>query len=269
MRAIAAMLRVLAILFVAVLAYWLLVFLAQRKIAFPAPPLAGAPPRPADAEQVWLEIPGARVEAWLLPPLGAGDAEAPVLLFAHGNGELIDYWPPEFDAPRRWGMAVLLVEYPGYGRSGGSPSERSVAATMEAAFDWSGTRADLDARRVVAYGRSLGGAALAGLTRTRQPAALVLESTFTSARDFARRVGAPGFLVRDAFDTLTAVERFRGPILVLHGDHDEIVPTEHGRRLAAAARVELRLLPCGHNDCPRPWRELETFLRAQHLIEGR
>lgn len=263
------MLRFLAVLVVAVLAYWALIYLSQRAIAFPAPSLAGAPPRPADAGQVWLPIPGGRVEAWLLPPFQPAPQSAAVLLFTHGNAELIDYWPAEFETPRRWGMAVLLLEYPGYGRSGGAPSEASIRAAIEAAYDWVGTQPALDQQRVVAYGRSIGGGAAGLLSRTRQPAALVLESTFTSARAFARRVGAPGFLVRDPFDTLDAVTAFRGPILVLHGAHDDIVPTDHGRRLAAAARVDLQLMPCGHNDCPRPWPVIELFLRRQGFLEGR
>ena len=68
-------------------------------------------------EQIWLNTSFGRVEAWYLPAIEPAPERAPLLLFAHGNGELIDYWPEEFDEPRRWGAGVLLVEYPGYGRS--------------------------------------------------------------------------------------------------------------------------------------------------------
>ena len=110
--------------------YWAALFFWQRTLLFPAPPLAGAPARPGDAEAVWLATTAGRVEAWYLPPLVSVDAPAPLLLFTHGNGELIDYWPSDFEEPRRLGVAVLLVEYPGYGRSGGAPSQRSVTATV-------------------------------------------------------------------------------------------------------------------------------------------
>jgi hypothetical protein len=73
-----------------------------------------------------------------------------VLLFAHGNGELIDHWPAEFDEPRSWGMAVLLVEYPGYGRSAGFPAQPTIAAAMAAAYDWIRTQPSLDANRIIA-----------------------------------------------------------------------------------------------------------------------
>lgn len=248
-------------------AYWALLFLTQRTLMFPAPPVAGAPARPADAEEVWLPTPAGQVEAWFLPPMGAPSGPAPLLVFTHGNGELIDYWPAAFDEPRRWGMAVLLVEYPGYGRSAGRPSQGSITDAVLAADDWARADPRVDTARVIPYGRSLGGSAAALLASARPVPALILESAFTSARAFARQVGAPGVLVRDPFDTLAAVRRFQGPVLVLHGEADTIVPTDHGRVLAAASpRATLRLLPCGHNDCPRAWADIRRFLEAHGLL---
>lgn len=241
-------------------AYWLLLFLLQRSVIFPAPPTGSAPPRPGDAQQIWLETPAGRTEAWLLPPSGPDRGPAPLVLFAHGNAELIDHWATAFSEPRRWGVAVLLVEYPGYGRSGGSPSRETIARSFEAAFDWAGRQPGIDARRIVLYGRSLGGGAIADLSRTRPAAALVFESSFTTSGALALRFIAPPFLVRDRFDNLGAVRGFGGPKLILHGDHDEVIPTAHGRRLAAAAGVSLELLPCGHNDCARPWPQVHRFL---------
>jgi len=130
-------------------------------------------------------------------------------------------------------------------------------------------RPEVDARRIVGYGRSVGGAAIGLLARDRGLAALVLESTFTSAPAMARRLGVPGFLIRDRFDTLAALRGFAGPALVLHGTRDTIVPTEESRALAAAnPRAELHLLACGHNDCPRPWFQLQRFLRAHGFLRA-
>jgi fermentation-respiration switch protein FrsA (DUF1100 family) len=252
---------------VLVAAYWALLYVGQRALLFPAPPLAGAPPRPPDARALWLETSAGRVEAWFMAPTASEPRAAPLLLFTHGNGELIDYWPDAFDEPRSWGMAVLLVEYPGYGRSEGQPSESTIRDAMLAADAWARSQPDIDASRIVPYGRSLGGAAAAMLAAERPVPALVLESAFTSARDFAGRFGAPGFLVRDPLDTLAALRRFTGPVLVLHGERDDIVPASHGRALAAASpRATFHLLPCGHNDCPRAWDEVRRFLDAQHLL---
>ena len=206
------------------------------------------------------------VEAWLLPARGV-EGQAPVLLFTHGNGELIDYWIDAFWRIPDRGVAVLLVEYPGYGRSGGTPSEASIARTMEAAYDAVADRPDIDATRISAWGRSLGGAAACALADRRELAALVLESTFTSVRPFARRFGIVGPLVRDPFDSLPILEAFEGPVLVLHGERDAVVPVAHGRALAeAAARADLQLLPCGHNDCPFQWPRVEAFLMREGLL---
>ena len=256
-----------ALLLVAlVLVYWAFLFTRQRAILFPAPDPAGAPPRPADAEVVWLETPAARVEAWYLPAPGSA-AAAPLLLFTHGNGELIDYWPAAFEVPRRWGMAVLLVEYPGYGRSSGEPSQRSITDAVLAAYDWAAARPDVDGSRIVTYGRSLGGGEAIVLAQARPTAGVVLESSFTSVHAFARRMGAPALLVRDRFDNLEAVGRLEVPLLIVHGAHDPIIPVSHARALHAAQPAsELVLVSCGHNDCPTPWPVIERFLRRHGIL---
>ncbi len=247
-------------------AYWALVWFWQRSLMYPAPPLAGFSARPASAQQVWLDIPGARVEAWYLP--AAFDKAAPLLLYTHGNGELIDLWPPAFEVPRSWGVAALLVEYPGYGRSSGQPTQQSITAASLAAYDWAVKQPGIDPQRIVAYGRSLGGGAACVLASQRPVAALILESTFTSVRPFARSFRAPGFLVRDPFDNLSVVKTFRKPLLIVHGEHDEVIPVQHARGLAQAApHAELHLLKCGHNDCPKPWPVVEAFLRKSGLLK--
>jgi uncharacterized protein len=253
-----------------VLVYWTFLFFWQRSMLFPAPSATGAPPPPSDAQTIWLDIPHARVEAWYLPPTARESAgPAPLVVFTHGNGELIDDWPGDFAVPRGWGIGVLLVEYPGYGRSSGSPSERSVTDAVLAAYDWALAQASIDPRRIVAYGRSVGGGAATALATARPVAALILESTFTSVAAFASRYGAPGLLVRDRFDNLAAVRRFTGPVLILHGEHDETIPVSHGRALhAAQPSSELVVMPCGHNDCERPWSVIRGFLGKHRLLAG-
>ena len=256
---------------VGVLGYLGLAFTLQRAVLFPRPPRPARSPaegRP-DVDVTWLG-PERQVEAWYLAPAAAGGARpAPAVVFTHGNGELIDYWLDEFEIVRTWGIGVLLVEYPGYGRSGGRPSEAAITRVMETAFDYLAGRPDVDSRRIVAYGRSVGGGAAGALVRRRPVAALILESSFTSVRQMARRHGLFGPLVRDPFDNLAAVGEFDGPVLVIHGRDDRLIPPAHGRALAERARLgELVMLECGHNDCPRPWPELRTFLRRHEFLEG-
>lgn len=258
----------------AVVVWAMALWTLQRSVLFPDPPAPAVSPATGrtDIEVMWLGEDS--TEAWYLPPRGraAGslhddDRPAPVLVFTHGNGELIDMWLDPFEHARDWGLGVLLVEYPGYGRSGGSPSEESIARTMSAVWNRLSGRPDIDATRIIAWGRSLGGGAACSLAGERDVAALILESSFTSVRSLARRFGLFGPLVRDPFDNLGVVENFGGPLLVLHGERDAIIPAKHGKALAAAGHdSELQLLPCGHNDCPTQWRTVREFLIRRHLL---
>jgi len=105
---------------VLVATWWVTLYVLQGSMMYPAP-RPGTGPAPGDVRQIWLETAHGRVEAWFLPPVSAS-GPAPLLIFAHGNGELIEFWPEEFGVPRSWGVGVLLVEFPGYGRSAGRPS---------------------------------------------------------------------------------------------------------------------------------------------------
>ena len=257
-----------AVLLLAMLALVSAAFGLQRPLMYPRPPRpAAAPPLPAGAEQAWLG-PAHDVEAWLLRPTGPAAAATPfpLIIYAHGNGELIDHWLEPFTPLTAAGIGVLLVEYPGYGRSGGRPSQQSITAAIIAAYDFARRRADVDAGRIVAYGRSLGGAAACVLAAHRPLAGLVLESTFTSTADLMPWI-VPRAWVLDPFDSLPVVAAGRAPTLVLHGAHDRMIPYSHGEALARAAGTEPVRMPCGHNDCPRPWPALLHFLRQHGVID--
>lgn len=257
---------------IGVLGYLGLAFALQRAVLFPrpVPPVPSPAEGRSDVEVAWIG-PDRGVEAWYLAPPEAGDVRpVPVLVFTHGNGELIDYWLDEFEPVRSWGLGILLVEFPGYGRSTGSPSEASITRTMADAYDYLVSRPDVDPKRIVAYGRSVGGAAACALARERPVAALILESAFTSVRRMARRHGLFGPLVRDPFDNLAVVGEFDGPVLVVHGRNDQLIPPAHGRALAERARsADLVMLDCGHNDCPRPWKEVRAFLERNGIAGDR
>ena len=150
--------------------YALAAFLGQRALLYPAP-RATEVRAPRGVASVMLPIAGATIEAWLMRPVPDRGERAPLVIFAHGNAELIDYWPGEFNELRAAGMAVLLVEYPGYGRSTGSPSQQSLTDAMLASYDWAKVVPGIDSTRIVAYGRSLGGGSIllwVGKTRHEQ-----------------------------------------------------------------------------------------------------
>lgn len=267
--------RIVAGLAVGYLAYGALSFFAQRSLIFPGRHMRAPEGGRADSRSLrrtWLETTSGRSEAWLLP--AARSTPGPALLFAHGNAELIDDWPELLSGAPRLGTSLLLVEYPGYGRSEGSPSEASIRETMIAAYDWLAAQPEVDRTRIVGFGRSLGGGAVCTLVGQRDLAALVLQSTFTSVRAFARSRWLPGFLVRDPFDNLAALERYPGPVLVMHGDRDDLIPHAHGQALARIAkRGRLVTYRCGHNDCPPSydamWRDIGSFLDEHGILATR
>lgn len=257
-RPAARWLRLGVTLVVAYMVYAGLLFFLQREMLFPRHLIPGAPPQhpPAEAEQVWLDLPDGPVEAWFFPhPDHRSDRPGPAAIFAHGNGERIDLWPPLLVQPlRELGHGLLLVEYPGYGRSAGSPGEEAITAAMIQAWDWLTAQPGVAPDRVLLIGRSLGGGAVCALTRHRPAAGVVLMSSFTSVRSFARRYGVPSALVRDPFDNLSALTAFAGPVLLIHGRRDGVIPFAHAEQLAAATpRAELVAVESGHNDCPPDW----------------
>jgi len=222
----------------------------------------------ADVERTWVNIPGGRAEAFLLRSLSPSRGRGPLIIYAHGNGELVDYWLRQFAELQNEGISVLLVEYPGYGRSTGVPSETSIQQALAAGYDWAVSQPQVDPKRVVGYGRSLGGGAVCTLARVRALAALVLESTFTSVKDVAAEIfRVPRILVEDSFDNLAFLTSYRLPVLILHGESDGSIPVSQARRLAATAPdATLQILQCGHNDCPPPFATLTKFLTAHGLF---
>ncbi len=203
-------------------------------------------PRPADARQMWVDRPRARLEGWFFQSQRPGQGpspepttdRAPAILYFHGNAELIDNNVGLARAYAAQGFHVLLAEYRGYGGSTGSPSVPALAGDAAAFFDVLAAHPEVDPARIVVIGRSLGGAAAGAVIASRTPCAVSLEQTFTSLADIVSAAGFPRFLAGDHLNTAAAVERFAGPVLVMHGEADEVIPFAHGRRLGeiAAAR---------------------------------
>lgn len=142
-------------------AYCGLLYFFQRQILFPrslVPQPLKSDQHIAGLQKRWLNTGFGKVEAWFLPPVpGLSAAPAPAVIFGHGNGEIIDFWPAKLEAFTRLGIALLLVEYPGYGSSAGSPSQDSISQTFVAAYDDLVSRKDIDSSRIIFFGRSLGG----------------------------------------------------------------------------------------------------------------
>jgi uncharacterized protein len=251
-----------------------LLYISQRTLIYPGTMnrVAASPPHAEGADVFRIATAEGTVDAIFLPAVdGAVAGRKPVMIYAHGNGEVIDYWLTGLQSFREHGIGVLLVEYPGYGRSTGLPSEKSIRASMEAAFDRIAADPRVDRDRIFGFGQSLGGGAICALARSRPLRALILQSAFPSLDIFAAGYWAPTFLLRDHFDNLAVVRNFSGPLLVIHGREDRLVPWEQAQRLASASKHStFKLYDCGHG-CWDPqrlpfWRDALPFLREAGVL---
>jgi fermentation-respiration switch protein FrsA (DUF1100 family) len=212
---------------------------------------------------------GVRVHGWHLP--GPGRA---TLLYCHGNAGNVSHRLPKLRAMHdRLGLSILIFDYRGYGRSGGVPSEEGTYADARAMIDWLRRRGP---GPVVYFGESLGAAVATQLAEEAPPAALVLESPLASVQAMANAtLPGAGWLFRTRYDTLGTIGRVRAPVLVLHGDADEVVPYRQGRAVfdAAPGPKSFIAIPGGHhNDVLEVggetyWRAWTAFLAAH--VPGR
>jgi pimeloyl-ACP methyl ester carboxylesterase len=239
-----------------------------RSMVYPAPPVRVPSPPPKPLVEAALEAGAEAVSAWYLPP--TADA-APVVLMLHGNGENLETMRQAdlFGDFGRQGAGVLAVDYPGYGRSAGTPSEDANLAAAEAGWDWLGRNAP--GRPRVVAGWSLGAAVAAQLAARRgnEVAGVMLLSPWDRLAEVAR-IHFPAFMVGallpEKYDSAAAAARIAAPALVVHGDRDDIIPVKLGRRLYEALPEPKRWVEvrgAGHNDLlarREAWQAITAFL---------
>ncbi len=209
---------------------------------------------------------GLSLGAWYVPsPKARG-----TILFCHGNAGNISHRLIELKLLNAMGFNVLMFDYRGYGQSEGRPSEEGTYLDAEAAWRYLVDVLEEKPERIVLFGRSLGGAVAIELATRHTPAALVVESTFTRLAD----VGSVHyswlpvrFLLRHRYDSISRVGSIACPKLFSHGDNDQLIPIELGRKLFDAASSPKRLIttPGGHNNggftySTRSAADLEEFL---------
>ena len=267
-RSLARVLGAAACVYIALLAVGCMI---QDSLVFPGTSLRASATQPPDgAEQVWIEIEnGARVEGWFFPGQGrTSDNPGPALLFFHGNGELIEDNVRYGQLYARWGISTLIPEYRGYGRSGGKPSQRGIGHDMDRFHAWLVARPEVKPHALIYHGYSLGGGIATDLARRHPPAAMILVATFTSMRAMFAGHGAPGFLAAHPFDVKSVVETFPGPILLIHGTRDEVIPIRHGQALAKAAQRGTFIEMDETHILPKDWDAFAGILREFLSREG-
>lgn len=191
---------------------------------------------------------GLQLHAWYVPP--ASEATGAAVLVLPGNAGNRSFRAPLARALAERGLAVLLVDYRGYGGNPGQPSESGLITDAEAAHAYLSERDGVE--RTVVFGESLGAAVAVGLAQDTEVHAIVLRSPFTSLADVGR-VHYPflpvRLLLRDRFEVAGAVDDVQAPIVVIAGEADTIIPPEQSRAVAEAAGAELIMVPsAGHND---------------------
>jgi pimeloyl-ACP methyl ester carboxylesterase len=193
---------------------------------------------------------GVAIHAWWLPVEGA----TRTALFLHGNAGNVSYWVEVAIVFREVGWNTLILDYRGYGRSSGFPTEEGTYLDARAAYLHLVKDRGIDPARIVAVGRSLGGGVATWLAANHPVGGVVLENTFTSIADIvAQAFPLPGIrsFVRLGYPSLSRMADFDVPLLVVHGAGDELVPFAHGKALFDAARGETKRfveLRGGHND---------------------
>ena len=192
---------------------------------------------------------GEKLGAWWVP---ATQSRGAVLIF-HGNAGNISHRLDYLQMFHKLAYSSLIIDYRGYGKSTGSPSEQGTYRDAVAAWRWLVEDRGIKAGDIVLLGESLGGAVAAWLGTHVKPRAVVLASTFTSIPDLGAQIYPflPVRLVsRFSYDSMAAVKAIRSPLLIAHSRDDDIIPYSHGRALFEAANEPKAFLDMqgGHND---------------------
>jgi uncharacterized protein len=243
-------------------------YLKQRDLLFPIPPVGRMAPAaaglPQAGEHVLTTADGEKVIIWHVP----AKPGRPVILYFPGNGDFLAGSAGRFRAITSDGNGIVALSYRGYAGSSGAPSEEGLLRDAAAAYAFAIAR--YDASRIVAWGFSLGSGVAVALASEQSIGRLILEAPYTSAVDLAASlfpIAPVGLLMRDRFRSDRRIERVRAPLLIMHGDNDPTVPIVFGERLFALAHEPkqfVRFRGGGHNDLD-DFGAMET---ARHFIDG-
>ncbi len=251
----------------------MLIYIFQaRFVYFPDPKLLLSPADAGmDFEQILLNTSDkVSIHGWYIPRPDS----LYTLIFLHGNAGNISHRLDSLRIFHQLGLSVVIIDYRGYGLSSGSPTEAGTYRDAEAVWDYLISEQQLSAQNIIIFGRSLGGGIATWLARKHPPAALILESTFTSIPDMASLMYPYlpiRWMGRIHYPNLERIDQIKCPILFIHSPEDKLVPYAFGRKLYERARPPKSFLTIqgGHNDGfllsgSRYTDGIENFIR-QHL----
>jgi fermentation-respiration switch protein FrsA (DUF1100 family) len=171
-----------------------------------------------------------KLHGWFIP----ASAEKGTLLFFHGNAGNISHRLDSLKIFHDLGLAVLIIDYRGYGLSQGSISEQGTYLDAEAAWSYLTESRKIPAQEIVVFGRSLGAAVAANIASRKSPGVLILESAFTSIADMGAKLYPffpVRFLSRFKYDTRKALRSVSCPVLIIHSRDDMTIPLDNGIKL--------------------------------------
>ncbi len=211
---------------------------------------------------------GTTIHAWWWPQAGARGA----ILYCHGNAGNLSHRAGSIAALHQFFKeSVLIFDYPGYGKSGGKPSEAGCYAAADAVYDWLVSKQNVDPDRILIYGGSLGGGVAIELAhRKKKCRGLLLANTFSTLPDVgqAHYPWLPvRWLMRNRFDNLAKIGQLHQPVFIGHATGDNLIPFALGKKLFDAANPPKEFFSldgADHNDgLPG-----EFFSRAKAFLEA-
>ncbi len=260
-----SILRICLALYLFLLLY--AIFFSERQIFLPPRPPSWSVGNLPDLIRIEVED-GENVCALHRPAAGSKFA----FLYSHGNAEDIGDVAPFLDEMNRHGYSVFAYDYRGYGLCDGSPSEKNAYKDAEAAYRYMTETLKIPPERIIAHGRSLGGALAVEVASKNKVAGLIMESSFETAF----HVAIPFTIL--PFDRMRNIDKIRKvnvPVLVIHGTKEEVIPLNHGLRLFAAAnepKTFYKVDGAGHNNLhdvagERYWEEIRKFTESIKSVE--
>lgn len=203
-------------------------------------------------QDAWFESDdGTKLHGWFVPHKNP----VAVALMFHGNAGNVSHRAETLRIlNQRHRLSIMTFDYRGYGRSDGKPDEKGILADARAARKWLAKTTNLPESEIVLMGRSLGGAVAVDLAASDGAKGLVLASTFTSLPEVGGhhfRYLPASFLMTQRLDSLAKISNYRGPLLQSHGDADQVIPFDMGKRLFDKANEPKRFIAIpngGHND---------------------
>ena len=226
-----------------------LMYLTQRALMY-HPETFRTPPAMAglsDVQEIILDTAdGEKVIVWYAPP----QRDLPLVLYFHGNAGSLRNRADRFRGLIGDGYGLVALSYRGYGGSTGRPSEAGMITDAQTAYAFA--TAHVSPERIVVFGESIGTGVAVAIAASQRIGRLVLESPFTSAVDVAARIYwylPVRFLMKDQFHSDERIGKVTAPLLVLHGERDQVIPIALGERLFALANEPKRFerFPAGYH----------------------